>query len=374
MSTFPESCYAKFQALGLVGKGLQEMAYYWVIGREWKRVFQTKADVADWDKAFSDACSPIIAGKQERPTQAQENAIHALERDDMKEFTNALDSAFLEATPEKPLPGADIKNCKMDWPIFACLCSTLANAANVSQENLTNALETGKLGYWQPFCTDAVLKDPVYACATPPCGVAEKKTNWTPWIVGGVAIAALGGVAYAVTHKTSPARLASANPSGKPPRYSLAALKKMPTKDWSHFDNLKYDDGKYRVWLSRMTVADGAPYDNQVTVEQNKNGVWTQIDQYQARGAESTANPTQFPASQYPFKAVAKGMSPKWKSYTQVFREEDDATAFLEEMVLQQGAKSGELWDRQSNIRIGVLTKSGGNALWSRWHGEKGGI
>lgn len=50
-------------------------------------------------------------------------------------------------------------------------------------------------------------------------------------------------------------------------RYTLAELNSMPTIHEGHFDNIKYDDGKARVMISRMSVADGAPYDNQVTLQ-----------------------------------------------------------------------------------------------------------
>lgn len=40
------------------------------------------------------------------------------------------------------------------------------------------------------------------------------------------------------------------------------------------YDNLKYDDGEFRVWVSRMTVDDGMEYNRQVTVEKLVNGRW----------------------------------------------------------------------------------------------------
>lgn len=66
-------------------------------------------------------------------------------------------------------------------------------------------------------------------------------------------------------------------------KYTLAELEAMPTIHSGHFDNLKFDDGKNRVWLSRMTVADGMPYDNQVTVEKLIDGNWKTVREYQAK-------------------------------------------------------------------------------------------
>lgn len=66
----------------------------------------------------------------------------------------------------------------------------------------------------------------------------------------------------------------------KPRQYTLAELEAMPTISQGHTDDLKNDTGEFRIWLSRMTVADGMPYDNQVTVEKLINGVWTTIEEY----------------------------------------------------------------------------------------------
>ncbi|MNC36448.1 hypothetical protein D3C75_849700 [compost metagenome] len=64
---------------------------------------------------------------------------------------------------------------------------------------------------------------------------------------------------------------------------SIAELKDLPTLQQSHTDNLKKVTGNERVWLSRMTVADGMPYNNQVTVEVFSNGKWNIVDTYQAQ-------------------------------------------------------------------------------------------
>jgi hypothetical protein len=66
-------------------------------------------------------------------------------------------------------------------------------------------------------------------------------------------------------------------------RFSLTDLITMPTLEQGHFDNLKVQTETKKVWLSRMTVADGMPYDNQVTVEKLVDGNWIVKEQYQAR-------------------------------------------------------------------------------------------
>jgi len=66
-------------------------------------------------------------------------------------------------------------------------------------------------------------------------------------------------------------------------QFTLRELKSKPTIESGHFDNLKMADDHTRVWLSRMTVADGMPYNNQVTVEKYIDGNWKTVSKYQAR-------------------------------------------------------------------------------------------
>jgi hypothetical protein len=68
-------------------------------------------------------------------------------------------------------------------------------------------------------------------------------------------------------------------------RYTLEELEGLPDLCIGQADTLKVDDDDgIRVWLCRCGVADGMPYDNQVTVEEiNNNGRWLTVDTYQAR-------------------------------------------------------------------------------------------
>jgi hypothetical protein len=65
-------------------------------------------------------------------------------------------------------------------------------------------------------------------------------------------------------------------------RFSLAELEALPTLHSGQYDNLKVEKGTIRVWLSRMTVGDGAPCNNQVTVEDVQNGRRVTVDEYEA--------------------------------------------------------------------------------------------
>lgn len=67
--------------------------------------------------------------------------------------------------------------------------------------------------------------------------------------------------------------------------YSLKQLEDMPTLLESQADDLKFDEGGVRVWLSRMDESDGAPYHSEVTVEvmDPDTSKWEVVRQYQAR-------------------------------------------------------------------------------------------
>lgn len=64
--------------------------------------------------------------------------------------------------------------------------------------------------------------------------------------------------------------------------FELSEIEKMETITSSHFDDLKFESAFIRVWLSRMTIEDGMPYNNQVTIEVLKNGRWETTKQYEA--------------------------------------------------------------------------------------------
>ena len=65
--------------------------------------------------------------------------------------------------------------------------------------------------------------------------------------------------------------------------YTLAELQALPTLVRAWTSDLKATSKTKRVWLSRMTVADGEPYNNKVTVELYANGSWNPILTYQAK-------------------------------------------------------------------------------------------
>lgn len=65
--------------------------------------------------------------------------------------------------------------------------------------------------------------------------------------------------------------------------YSLKELEDMKTIGVGQYDDLKIQTSKMRVWLSRMTVADGEKYNNKVTVERKKDGYWEKVREYQAK-------------------------------------------------------------------------------------------
>jgi hypothetical protein len=63
-------------------------------------------------------------------------------------------------------------------------------------------------------------------------------------------------------------------------RYMADELHDLPTLSVSQTDDLKVDDGGTRIWLCRCGVADGMPYENQVTIERLVDGLWTTASTY----------------------------------------------------------------------------------------------
>ena len=68
-------------------------------------------------------------------------------------------------------------------------------------------------------------------------------------------------------------------------RYTKNELDSMPTLSQGQFSNLKVEDlnnnPPVRVWLSRMHVEDGMPYDNAVEVEHCIDGCWIEVERYE---------------------------------------------------------------------------------------------
>lgn len=61
------------------------------------------------------------------------------------------------------------------------------------------------------------------------------------------------------------------------PNMKIPSLKKllaMPTLAIGQTDDLKIDEGSIRIWVSRLTVEDGMPYNHQLTIEHKREGVW----------------------------------------------------------------------------------------------------
>ncbi len=63
-------------------------------------------------------------------------------------------------------------------------------------------------------------------------------------------------------------------------KYTAKELKKLPTISSGQFDNLKIDDGRNRIWLCRCGIADGMPYNNQITHEKLIDGRWEEMEKY----------------------------------------------------------------------------------------------
>lgn len=68
-------------------------------------------------------------------------------------------------------------------------------------------------------------------------------------------------------------------------RYTLESLRALPTLSVGQADSLKIETEDTRVWLCRCGVADGMPYDNQVTIERfdSVKGRWYDAAKHEAK-------------------------------------------------------------------------------------------
>ena len=64
-------------------------------------------------------------------------------------------------------------------------------------------------------------------------------------------------------------------------RFTATMLRTFPRISSGQFANLHIDTGKSRVWLSRTTVEDGAPYNNQIIEETLRGGRWVTTAEYE---------------------------------------------------------------------------------------------
>lgn len=68
-------------------------------------------------------------------------------------------------------------------------------------------------------------------------------------------------------------------------KYTKSELENKRTLSVGQASNLKVEDYDHnppmRVWLSRMTVADGMPFNNAIEVEYYLDGRWIEVERYE---------------------------------------------------------------------------------------------
>ena len=62
----------------------------------------------------------------------------------------------------------------------------------------------------------------------------------------------------------------------------LADLLKMNVIEQGYTADLLINDGRFKVWLERVGIDDGMPYDNAVVIETNIEGKWIDVLMYEA--------------------------------------------------------------------------------------------
>jgi hypothetical protein len=228
-------------------------AMEWIRVREYKRVHGTAADMQAWDDECKKAWDTKTLVNLEPDAQTQK---------DLQPINDLMNAS-------RTLYGWDQETCKMAWGQFAGFVLWAVKQGPAKIAAMAKVATPGNIG--DVWMEDVAMKDPAYGSDWAKPGQAAPATNWTPWIVGALAVAGVGtGAVFYLKH----------------------------------------------------------------------------------RSATGKQNPTDFAPSKWTYKATAKGMSSKWRSYTQYFKSEGAAEDFLKEMVERHGAKSGELHDRRTNTLI----------------------
>lgn len=65
--------------------------------------------------------------------------------------------------------------------------------------------------------------------------------------------------------------------------FTLKEVKSLSTIQQGQYADLKYASLYVRIWLSRLTVEDGEPYNNKITIEYFIDGKWIERDTYEAK-------------------------------------------------------------------------------------------
>lgn len=68
-------------------------------------------------------------------------------------------------------------------------------------------------------------------------------------------------------------------------KLTLKEVEAMPVIRQGQYDNLLYDAEGTKVWHSRLTIEDGMPYNNMITIEKYDGNTfkWVTIKEYEAK-------------------------------------------------------------------------------------------
>jgi hypothetical protein len=64
---------------------------------------------------------------------------------------------------------------------------------------------------------------------------------------------------------------------------TLSKAKEFPILHSGHCENIIFENEKYRVTISRMTIQDGMEYNNEITVLKLVKGLWKEINKYEPK-------------------------------------------------------------------------------------------
>lgn len=178
------SCISKKEAETY--DSMAEVASAWISVREYKRRHEGSNAVSKWDEDTKTIGDMVYGLGDAEPTEELGNAVKAWVASagaDAEAFAKQMDGVFVGKGAWVKLDYGEV--C-IDWSMWACACAYAANLAATARQAWLDQCTGGACDF---YCDKSVMDDPGYTSFAP--GPFEKKTNWTPWLVGGGVAAGL---------------------------------------------------------------------------------------------------------------------------------------------------------------------------------------
>lgn len=264
------------------------------------------------------------------------------------------------------VPGWNNGDCSLDLTVYACWSHVFASSALTDEQRSTLAalmaggnaptglLDVGTSLNIAGVC-DAVKQDPYYTTASLPTGTCPAGQLPNPLAEGACQTPKIckDGQSFNVSTWRCEAGLptlpgCNAGQTFDPQTFSCkdTGLNPVDVKE----EPAKAKSTNWMLWAGVGAVVVGGA---------------ALIGSLRSPEYVMAENPTDYSPRKYPFKATATGMSAKWRSYTQYFRDERAARDFVDDMISKYGAKEAAIYSRPDNYLVMTAKSASGQAKWT---------